>query len=111
MTTKAVVTLVYGIIIAGGGIAGYVTVGSLASLISGGLLGLLAIIGAILMFMGNSLGFKLAAIATVLVALFFGYKLIQAMGVEGGNLGRPAGILVLSVIELMVLFLVPANTV
>ncbi len=109
MTTKAVVTLVYGILIAGGGITGYVLAGSMPSLVSGGILGLLAIAGSIMMFMGQSLGVKLAAFATILVALFFAYQLVNAL-LQGGAMGRSAGILILSLIELAILFYLPTQS-
>ena len=48
MFLKVVATLVYGLIILAGGIIGYVTAKSVPSLISGGLLGLAAIVGAVI---------------------------------------------------------------
>lgn len=103
---KAVVTLIYGILIAFGGVMGYVMAGSPESLIAGGGLGLLAIIGAVLLFMGNSLGQTIAAVAASLVGLFFLYQLGLNFGKEDPNFGRPIGVIVLTVIELAVLFLI-----
>ena len=103
MNLKAVITLVYGIIIAGGGVIGFVAAGSVPSLISGGLLGILVVIGSALMFAGNPLGQLLALIATIIVAGFFGYQLVRGL-TSGGAVGRAAGILVLSLIELAVLY-------
>lgn len=106
MTIKATATLIYGILIAVGGIMGWKMAGSLASLIAGGGLGLLAIIGAVLMFMGKPAGTPIAMVAATLVGLFFAYQLVKGLGVEGANLGRPIGVIVLSLIEIGILLLV-----
>jgi len=106
MKLKATFTLVYGIIIASGGIIGFATAGSMPSLISGGVLGLVAIVGAILIFSGNSAGIPLAYAATVLVLGFFAYKLGSAISGSGDSLARPLGIVLLSFAELIVLYFV-----
>lgn len=105
MTIKAIVTIVYGVIIAGGGIMGYATARSLPSLISGGLLGLLSIIGGIMMLSGKGTGRWLALVAALLVALFFAFQLFKGVS-TGGAVGRAAAILVVSLIEILVLSLV-----
>ncbi len=103
MHLKAIITLIYGIVIAGGGIAGYVLAGSLPSLVSGGVLGLIIVIGAVLMFLGHAMGPTVALVGTIIVAGFFGFQLFRGLS-TGGDVGRAAGILVLSLIELAVLY-------
>jgi uncharacterized membrane protein (UPF0136 family) len=105
MFIQALLTLIYGIIIAAGGIIGYVMAKSVPSLISGGLLGIAAIIGSILIFMGRPAGKPIAIIAAILVGLFFGFQLLKGIS-AGTPVGRAAGIFTLSVIELMVLILI-----
>jgi uncharacterized membrane protein (UPF0136 family) len=105
MIVKAIVTLIYGVIIAGGGIIGYVTARSLPSLISGSVLGLLSIIGGIMMFSGKGAGRWLSLVAALLVAVFFAFQLFKGLS-SGGAVGRAAAILGLSLIEILVLLLV-----
>lgn len=106
---KAIVTLIYGILILVGGIMGYAMAGSMASLIAGGGLGLLAIVGAVLLFMGNAAGQTIAVVSASLVGLFFLYQLGMNFTKEDPNFGRPVGVLVLTAIELAVLFLVKSS--
>ncbi len=105
MTLKIIVTLVYGLIIMAGGIIGYVTAKSMPSLISGGLLGLIVVIGGVMMALGKPAGQILALLATILVGAFFAVQLIKGLS-AGGAVGRAAGILAISVLELFVLLLV-----
>ncbi|MBU1319644.1 MAG: hypothetical protein KKG33_14100 [candidate division Zixibacteria bacterium] len=105
MYIKAIITLIYGIVIAGGGVAGYVAADSLPSLISGGVLGIIIIAGSIMMFMGVAVGQGVAIFATLFVAGFFGFKLVKAMS-AGESLTRAAVLVALSLIELAVLFAV-----
>lgn len=102
---KAYVTLVYGILIALGGIMGFVMAKSLPSLIAGGGLGIGLIVAAVLMMKSIPAGFPLAVACTALIGLNFIYLLIKALGADA-SLGRPIGILVLTAVELAVLFLV-----
>ncbi len=74
MTFQAGATIVYGLLIAGGGVAGFVAAKSLPSLISGGLLGLVALAGGLLMAMGHPVGFWFAVAAAALTGAFFGVK-------------------------------------
>ncbi len=103
MTFQAIATLIYGLVILGGGIMGYVAAKSAPSLIAGGLLGLAAIIGAILIFMGKPIGRHIAIVATILVGAFFGFQLIKGIAAGGGISGRAGGILALSITELLIL--------
>jgi uncharacterized membrane protein (UPF0136 family) len=104
---KVIATLVYGLMILAGGIMGYITARSVPSLISGGLLGLAAIIGGIMMWTGRSAGFVVALIATILVALFFGFQLVKGLS-AGAPVGRAAAIFAVCVIEILVLALARA---
>jgi uncharacterized membrane protein (UPF0136 family) len=102
MNFQAIATIIYGILIAAGGIMGYVAKQSVPSLLSGGLLGLLAISGSILMFSGKPAGRTIALIATVLVGAFFAFQLFKGIS-AGTPVGRAAGILVLSIAEIIIL--------
>jgi uncharacterized membrane protein (UPF0136 family) len=104
MGFKVIATLIYGLIILAGGIIGYMTAKSVPSLISGGLLGLAAIIGGVLIWTGRSAGFVMALIATILVALFFGFQLVKGLS-AGGPAGRAVVIFGISLIEILVLVL------
>ena len=108
MSLKVVTTLVYGLIILAGGIIGYVTAKSVPSLISGGLLGLAAIVGAVMMWTGRQAGFMIALIATVLVAIFFGFQLVKGIS-AGSPVGRAAVIFALSIIEILILIIARAH--
>jgi uncharacterized membrane protein (UPF0136 family) len=105
MFIQALLTLIYGIIIAAGGIIGYLMAKSLPSLISGGILGIAAIAGSILMFMEKPIGKPIAIIAAILIGLFFGFQLLKGLS-AGTAVARAAGIFTFSVIELMVLLLI-----
>ena len=110
MNLQAIATLIYGILIAAGGIMGYIAKHSIPSLISGGLLGLLAIIGGVIMFSGKPAGRIIALIAAVLVGAFFAFQLFK--GLSGGTpVGRATGILALSVVEVLILLLVKSANV
>lgn len=102
MGLKVIFTLVYGLIIVTGGIIGYVTARSVPSLVSGGLLGLIVLVGGILLASGRTWGGILSLTATLLVALFFGFQLIKGLS-TGGPVGRAALILGLSIIEILIL--------
>lgn len=105
MDLRALATLVYGALIALGGVVGYIVAKSKPSLLSGGILGALIIVGSVLLFSGNPAGFPIAVATTLLVAIYFGYKLAKGISARK-PVGRAAGILALSVIELLILFLV-----
>ena len=105
MTIQGIVTIIYGVLIATGGIMGYVAKQSVPSLISGGLLGLAALVGGILISAGKPAGKPIALIAAILVGLFFAFQLFKGLS-AGAPVGRAAGILALSIIEILVLLLV-----
>jgi uncharacterized membrane protein (UPF0136 family) len=105
MDLRALATLVYGAHIALGGIIGYVAAKSKPSLLSGGILGAVIIMGSVLLFSGNPAGLPIAVATTLLISVYFGYKLLKGLAARK-PVGRAAGILVLSVIELLILFFV-----
>ncbi len=105
MDIRAVATLVFGIIIALGGLIGYLAARSKPSLISGGVLGALVIMGSVLLFSNVSAGLPIAVAATLAIAVFFGYKLVRGLA-ERKKVGRAAGLFVLSVVELLILFFI-----
>ncbi|MGC8723891.1 MAG: TMEM14 family protein [Acidobacteriota bacterium] len=102
MVFQIAATIVYGLLIAGGGVVGFVAAKSVPSLISGGLLGLAALAGGLLMAVGHPVGFRLAVAAAALTGAFFGVKLATGLA-KGKPVGRAAGILALSLAELAIL--------
>ena len=104
MFIQALITLIYGLIITAGGIMGYVMAKSVPSLISGGILGIVAIIGAILIYLGKPYGKTVALIAAILVGMFFGFQLLKGLAADA-PVSRATAIFTLSVIEIMVLML------
>lgn len=105
MRTKAIVSVIYGVLIAFGGIMGYVMAGSMASLIAGGGLGLAAAAGGGMMWSGAAAGRWIAIASSVAVGLFFAFQLTQ----PEPNVGRAAGVIALTAVQLIVLF-IPAKT-
>jgi uncharacterized membrane protein (UPF0136 family) len=105
MDLRALATMIYGALIALGGIIGYVAAKSKPSLLSGGILGAVIIMGSVLLFSGNPAGLPIAVATTLLITVYFGYKLLKGLA-SRKSVGRAAGILVLSVIELLILFFV-----
>ena len=104
MTLRALFTLVYGLGLAGGGYVGYRRAGSLPSLIGGGVVGGLAILGSVIMFSGRASGRGLALLGASLAILFFGWQLSQGL-LQRRPLGRTTGILAFSLAEVAVLIL------
>ncbi len=95
-------TMMYGVLLLAGGLMGYFMAGSKVSLFAGGGFGLLAVAAAILMLRRFGMaGWGLALAVTLLVGGYFGWQLLQGAG--GAAAGRFAGILVLSLVELVVL--------
>jgi uncharacterized membrane protein (UPF0136 family) len=108
MQIQAIVTLVYGILIIAGGIMGYVAKHSVPSLISGGSLGLAAVVGCLMLFAGKPAGKIIALIAAALVGGFFAIQLAKAFA-AGTSVGRASAILALSLIEILVLVMVKST--
>lgn len=67
----AYVVLVYGVLVIAGGIMGYAKAKSKPSLIAGGLFGIIAIVGALLMLQQNDGGFYISLAASFLLLIFF----------------------------------------
>ncbi len=98
MNIATIATLIYGILLVIGGIMGYVTAKSKPSLISGVISGLLLLVTTFLQFQQIALGFILARIITVLLAVVF------TIGLWKTRKFMPAGLmLVLSVVILVIL--------
>jgi uncharacterized membrane protein (UPF0136 family) len=104
MNFKAIATLLYGLIITIGGIMGYISAKSLPSLISGGILGVTAIIGGVLLFSGKTSGKWIGIVSAILVGAFFGIQLIKALSSDA-NIGRASGILILSIVVIIILLI------
>ncbi|NIV93163.1 hypothetical protein GWN42_10260 [candidate division KSB1 bacterium] len=96
------VVLVYGILVAIGGVMGYAKAKSRPSLIMGSVFGLLILVSSWLLFGGNKMGWNLAFILSVFLTLFFAYRF------KVSRKFMPAGLMVvLSLITVVVLFLKP----
>jgi uncharacterized membrane protein (UPF0136 family) len=104
LTIQALVTLLYGFAMAGGGFAGYRRAGSVPSLAGGAGIGGLALLGGLLMFFGNETGRGLALFGAVLAILFFGWKLSRGI-LNRQPVGRAGGILAISLLEVSVLLI------
>lgn len=86
------VVLLYGILVAVGGLMGYTRAGSLASLISGGLAGLVLVGAAITMLRGSySTGWWVALIVALLLLARFGINALS----KGWKL-MPGGLVVIA---------------
>ena len=102
MILAALFTIAYGLAMGGGGYAGFRLAGSIPSLVGGGLIGLLAIAGGVLMLFGDESGRGPALLGAVVAILFFGWKLSQAI-LNRQPVGRAGGIFALSLVEVVVL--------
>ena len=78
MRAPGIVILVYGLLVLGGGIIGYITAGSVASLIGGSALGIALSTSGLGVLRGKDMGFLMAPILTVLLTVFFGYRFAQS---------------------------------
>lgn len=103
MNTISLITLIYGLLVFIGGIMGYVKAKSKASIISGSIFGVLLVISALMLQKNDHAGWWLGLICTFFIAAFFGKKLFGAIKTKE-SIGRPAVLLSMSVVELVVLF-------
>ena len=78
MRAPGIVILVYGLLVLGGGIIGYTTAQSMASVIAGGTFGFLLLASGLGVLRGKDMGFLMAPILTVLLTVFFGYRFAQS---------------------------------
>ncbi len=95
------IVLIYGLLVAAGGVMGYVKAGSTASLISGGAAGLLLAGAAVAMMRGAyQAGWWVAlVVALLLLARFGGVALSKGFKMMPGGM-----VIILSVLVLVVLF-------
>lgn len=77
MRAPGIVIVVYGLLVLGGGIIGYATTGNTASVIAGGVFGLLLLASGVGVLRGKDTGFLVAPILTVLLTVFFGYRFAE----------------------------------
>jgi uncharacterized membrane protein (UPF0136 family) len=74
MKANVIVTLLYALIVFGGGIMGFAQAHSLASLIAGSLSALVLFCAAFMLHREITVGFYLAFAATFFLLFFFGYR-------------------------------------
>jgi uncharacterized membrane protein (UPF0136 family) len=99
MSTAAIVVFIYGVLVAAGGIAGFVMKQSVPSLISGVLSGLLLLLGGWGLMQGASWGKILSIVVSVLLIGYFG------KGLLAGKMMPAAPIVVLGVITIATVLL------
>ena len=78
MKAPGIVILLYGLLVLGGGIIGYATAGSMASLVAGSAFGLGLLASGLGVLRGKNMGFIVAPTLTVLLTAFFGYRFVQS---------------------------------
>ena len=99
MKAPGMVILLFGLLVLGGGILGYATAGSMASLIAGSAFGLGLLASALGVRRGKRLGFLFAPLLTLLPTAFFAYRFVQS-----GEL-MPSGLMgVLGLVALVLYF-------
>jgi len=76
MTAPGIVILLFGLLVLGGGIIGYATAGSVASVIAGSAFGLGLLASGVGVLRRKELGFVFAPFITVLLTAFFAYRLV-----------------------------------
>jgi uncharacterized membrane protein (UPF0136 family) len=95
------IVLIYGILVAAGGVMGYVNAKSAASLVAGGISGILLAGAAIAMMRGSyQAGWWVALIVTILLLGRFGSAALKGFKMMPGGM-----VIILSVIVLIVLLL------
>jgi uncharacterized membrane protein (UPF0136 family) len=104
MTVEAFVSCIYGFAMAGGGYAGFRRAGSVPSLVAGGVVGALALLGGIFLAIGNDSGRNLVLLGAIPSALFFGWKSLRSIA-GGRRPGRAMGIFMASLLTAGLLFL------
>jgi len=78
MRAPGIVILLFGLLVLGGGIIGYITAGSMASLVAGSAFGLGLLASGLGVSKGKKMGFLLAPLLTLLLTAFFGYRFAQS---------------------------------
>ena len=95
MGIGAVVAIAYGILAAVGGIIGYRQAGSKPSLVSGLISGTLLIIGGVLNAIGQTGGYWLSLIVTILLIIVFAIRLVKTKKVMPAGVMLGAGVVTL----------------
>ncbi|MER3412993.1 MAG: hypothetical protein C4341_01910 [Armatimonadota bacterium] len=98
MNWLTIAVFVYSTLVIIGGVFGYVKAGSVPSLVASILAGGLLDVAAIISIRNETAGFSIAAVVTLALAAFFGYRLAQT-----GNLMPSVPALILSVLMLILL--------
>lgn len=89
MKIAATATLIYALLVLGGGVMGYVQARSAASLISGIVFGLPLLACGWFLWQGNIAAGYVAGLLTVILVLFFGYRFLTT------NQFMPGGLMLL----------------
>ncbi len=89
--------LLYGAVMLAGGVMGYRKAGSVPSLIGGGVIGGLALLGGALMLSGTVDGRGLALLGATIAILFFGWTLSRGI-LNRTKVARPGLLLALSAV-------------
>ncbi|AFZ42872.1 protein of unknown function UPF0136 [Halothece sp. PCC 7418] len=99
MLIAKIAVILYGLLSIVGGIMGYKTAHSKVSLVSGGISGVLLLIGGIASFLGQSWGLILATIITAILILVFLIRLVKTQKF------MPAGLMIIGGVIVLVLTL------
>jgi uncharacterized membrane protein (UPF0136 family) len=95
----ALIVLLYGILVAAGGVMGYVKAGSIASLISGGGAGLILLGASVAMMRGSySLGWWISLLVALLLLGRFGMAAMNDFKLMPGGMVIAMSLLVLAVL-------------
>lgn len=95
MTIAIIMTFIYAVLSIVGGIIGYKQAGSVQSMISGIVTGVLLIVGGIAMIQGQLWGAWLAAAVTLLLLIVFIFRLIKTRRFMPAGLMTIAGVVTL----------------
>lgn len=99
MKNKALITIIYALIVTAGGVIGYVTAGSIPSLVMGLAFGLLLLGSGWAITQKSTLGYFSATALSGILALFFIYRFALTWKV------MPAGMMALLSLVVVVMFL------
>lgn len=102
--TGSLATLVYGILIAVGGLMGFLFSKSMASLIAGVSCGLLLVLSSVLLGRSVVFGQWLAFFVTFLIVVMFTKNLVVSIQEDKSAIVRCLVVLILSLVELYYLF-------
>lgn len=74
MNTFQIALLLYAIIIAAGGVMGYVSAQSMVSLVNGLIAAVILLVGLAISFRNPAVGFGLSAVVALALGIFFAYR-------------------------------------